>query len=640
MDVRVRNRTGVIQVLSQAGVTLKPGIWQDVSLPKVTVLGLHKRKTIDVDWDDLYASSQDDVLWQSEGTTHMLWMAPFSLADGYATASEGLIRALTNNRFDLYLLPCWFAVYNGLHPRVQKLLSRGVPEDLFLRVGLCMATPGEFSKLPTPYRIGLTMYESDNPLERHPEWKRNCGEVDALFVPSRYCKEIFSSFVNRPIRVVPLATNPMYNVGLKRKYTPKDTFTFFMHGTLTERKSPRETLDAFQKAFPRDQFPHVKMVFKTRLGIFGLGQHQLPKPDDDRISIYDHDWYASRLLDQFNEADAYLFPSKGEGYGMTPREAMFAGLPTIFSDNTALKDIVDDKYNWPIPMVKKEKTVLGGDWSLPDWDYMIDVMRWMVANPKAAHQKAQKATRWIMADQGQPAVASKWEDALASIDVMSQNRGKVLHSEVLSHGSIPRLLVEHGPFFKIVKETIPHGSSVWDIGVGSGFAIGVLSQLGYRVSGVIEKDLGAAMETIRKLYGTLPMWVMSLLEFTKYAAPIMSPAAFISQGVLQRYYDAEIAVIIRGVLLRYPGKPIVISVPSIHYPGAFAPGSRLMALDNWWHILRQFEISRACYYGPGRRHICLVITGLNANVRGTLTRNMGRIAENVWRPGEMGERVL
>jgi len=265
-----------------------------------------------------------------------------------------------------------------------------------------MATPGEFKKLPTPYRIGLTMYEADDPLKNLPQWRHDCADADMLIVPSEYCKNVFAQFVKTPIAVSPLATNPLYNVRLRRE--PRDTFTFITFGTLTGRKAPLETMAAFQAAFPIDKYPDVHFEFKTRLGYFGWGEGQLAPIPDPRVKVINGDWYPQQVLDWMLQADAMVFMSKGEGFGMPPREAMATGLPTIVANHTGLIPICNEQYTWPIPVKGVEDSPLGGNWRIPDWDALIETMRWVYHNREVAYQKGYNASEWFIQTQGEAAV--------------------------------------------------------------------------------------------------------------------------------------------------------------------------------------------------------------------------------------------
>jgi len=630
--MRVKNRTGVLQRYAPPGIALPPGVWVD-KVPRKLALELLRQGIVEVEQEKGYTTPENS-LWHDDEGFHLVWMAPFSLADGYATASESTIAALVSQGMELFLLPCWFIVRKGLQPHTLKLLERGLPDEVSPRVGLCMATPGQFSKLPTSYRIGLTMYEADQPLKVHPEWQRNCSQVDHLFVPSEYCKSVFGHFVDRPISVVPLATNKMYNIGLThtRSVKPDGEFTFFMHGTLTNRKAPVEMLETFRRAFPRAQYPNVRIVFKTRMGIFGRGQGQLPTLDDSRITIYDGDWFAERLLHEFKNADAYVFPSKGEGWGMTPREAMCTGLPTIISDNTALKDLANDKYNWPIPTKGAEECVLGGNWRLPDWDYLIDVMRDMVGHPKQTAVKARRGTEWIFRTNGPAAVAARWSQVFETIDPAAIRRNDEPDAEVLT-GSLAGLQDLHSPFLDLIDRTVPSNGIVWDLGVGSGLLHVTLAQRAYRVYGICPPgEAGALAGVIRTYTGTPQLIERALIHLGKFVSPFPWPSAIVCQGVLQQYFDGEIQVILRSLLRRYPGIPILASVPSLSYGGMYRKGARLMAMDTWRYILQEFEIPEMRYYGPKHSHLFFKIIGFEPNIRGTAVKRLGKVNGGVWTP--------
>lgn len=51
---------------------------------------------------------------------------------------------------------------------------------------------------------------------------------------------------------------------------------------------------------------------------------------------------ARRLLECYREADAFVFPSFQEGYGLAVLEAMLAGLPVLCSRTTALPELVEE----------------------------------------------------------------------------------------------------------------------------------------------------------------------------------------------------------------------------------------------------------------------------------------------------------
>lgn len=566
----------------------------------------------------------EDYLWKSEAGTHLYWMSPFSLGDGYATAAESTVHALRSIGCIAELHQCWFLSTDGLLPDTIALLKRQDETIGLHRVGLCMSTPGEFRKLPTPYRIGLTMYESDDPLKNNPQWKHDCAEVDMLIVPCEYCKGVFEQFVHVPVKVAALAINPAYFVGQKRE--PSDTFTFVMYGTLSGRKAPLETLTAFKNAFPQDKYPDARIVFKTRLQYFGWGENQLPDPDPDtRISIVNGDWYTPQMLEWLLQADAMVYPSKGEGYGMPPREAIATGLPTILGNHTGHEAICDDRYVWPIPVARIENSPLGGNWHIPDWDYMIDVMRWMYNNREETYQRGFDASVWYSKTHGTEAVATHMLRTIEAVDpaecAVRQNR-------------IPRApmetVEEHTEFFDFVADNVPLPGPIWDVGVGEGLVSQELTRRGYAVIAIIDaKEQTRAREKLAARGLDIPIMVVtnglpSPPVLHRYGRA--RPAACVSVGVLQNLGDREIVDSLHKQVAVAP--KVYFSVPSVHYPEFYAEGSRLMTHSHWLDILsplacvfKSYGIDKHFFFGQVRKRV---------DADGVVQRRRGRVLQGVW----------
>lgn len=67
-----------------------------------------------------------------------------------------------------------------------------------------------------------------------------------------------------------------------------------------------------------------------------------------RISLLGH-LGGEKLADEFATADAFLFPSHWEGYGMAVEEALDCGLPVITYNVGAVPELVDDSCGWLVP---------------------------------------------------------------------------------------------------------------------------------------------------------------------------------------------------------------------------------------------------------------------------------------------------
>jgi len=502
-----------------------------------------------------------------------------------------------------------------------------------------MATPGEFVKLPTPYKIGLTMYESTNPLENHPEWKHECNAVDRLFVPSQYCKEVFSEFVRKPIDVVALAINPMYCIGEHIERKPKRTFTFFQYATLTGRKAPLETLEAFKKAFPRYRYPNVRMIFKTRLGIFGWSEKMLPTLDDDRITIIDENMLPERLFEILrDEVDCMVFPSRGEGFGLPPREAMAMGVPTIMSRSSGMIDVCDEQYNWPIELTGCSTSILGGNWDDPDWDQLVDTMRWIYGHQEQAFEKARRGAKWFRSMHGPDAAGKALLKTLHAIEDVSAAVAPPRARVPKSRQDLALERVRHAPFYKQLEKAHLKSERTIVYGMEEGALLAELLLEGYDAWGMTDdtEALECARETLRGL-GLNPdrtFHVPSLVDYNGLGGMGAPVGACVSLGVLEHRSDREIQRMLQQQL-RFSPKVFVV-VPTVYYSHQEFGDERLLRANQWRDILKNFELSFITQYNS-KAFLMYCVTGYDSN-RGYVVRNLGYTREGVWRPHWDGKK--
>lgn len=115
---------------------------------------------------------------------------------------------------------------------------------------------------------------------------------------------------------------------------------FFYTGTLSPRKNLRRLVEAFGRI--QRELPHD-------LVITGGGGY-IETPLDDLIARYDIAGRVRRLglvpkgdlVGLYSAADAFVFPSRYEGFGIPPLEAMACGCPVISSRATSLAEVVGD----------------------------------------------------------------------------------------------------------------------------------------------------------------------------------------------------------------------------------------------------------------------------------------------------------
>ncbi len=217
--------------------------------------------------------------------------------------------------------------------------------------------------------------------------------VTRLFTFSEWAKGMFiESGVEIPVHVMPHGVRQEEYSYQKRNriYEP---YTFLLLGELAERKGWDLAYMAFLEEFGED--PNVRLVMKTR------GRCQLAPCTDPNIDVIAEEYNIPQMRELFRQADCFIFPSRGEGYGIPPREAAATGLPCIVTNWSGLQEGGVSNYAYPLDykMVEARYGYEGpepcGQWAEPDSEHLRSLMRMCYENQQAAREKGQRSARWI-----------------------------------------------------------------------------------------------------------------------------------------------------------------------------------------------------------------------------------------------------
>jgi len=260
--------------------------------------------------------------------------------------------------------------YDTHSPALRELLNRPIKATVG---GIVMGYPtlyeeyGELAKAGP--RIAITMFEST----KLPEgWVAALNQCDAVIVPAKWQVEAFRDCgVHVPMHVVPLGVSETFkpvNGMVQRPVrdhagrTAREPYTFL---TIGDRGAARKGWDvamlAFVEAFgDRDD---VRLLVKTREKQFAY------EMKNANIEVLQADLDEYGLNDLYNAVDCMVFPSRGEGFGLPPREFAATGGPALATEWWA-----DDIQQWGYRIEYKMKTAWGehskfkglGRWAEPD----------------------------------------------------------------------------------------------------------------------------------------------------------------------------------------------------------------------------------------------------------------------------------
>jgi glycosyltransferase involved in cell wall biosynthesis len=109
-------------------------------------------------------------------------------------------------------------------------------------------------------------------------------------------------------------------------------FRFLMVGKFEKRKGYSDLLAAFRQAFGDSR--NVELVIKADYFLDGGGRKNelaglVASLGLSNVKLYWGDWSRERLFGLYNYCDAFVFPTRAEGWGMPLLEAAAAGLPLV-----------------------------------------------------------------------------------------------------------------------------------------------------------------------------------------------------------------------------------------------------------------------------------------------------------------------
>jgi len=171
-----------------------------------------------------------------------------------------------------------------------------------------------------------------------PQEVRGAKEADVLVVPSQHSKEVYKAHgITSPIHVVPLGVDTSIFVPGDHRWMGIVPFRFLFVGANTMRKGYDLVISSFYSQFgpPRnDAELYLKMS-----GVDGLepGIHRI----EDNVVLDNRDITDEEMRDIYYSAHCFVFPSRGEGWGLTLLEAMACGCLCIAPRITGMKDYIN-----------------------------------------------------------------------------------------------------------------------------------------------------------------------------------------------------------------------------------------------------------------------------------------------------------
>jgi len=224
----------------------------------------------------------------------------------------------------------------------------------------------------------------------------NCGMV---FTASTFSRDVLkASGVTTKMVLVPHGVSDALRYVERDRVSP---FTFMAMGrTFGGRKGVAKTLRCFLKLKDRGELGESRLLIK--LGKLPFKTVQFGGKTRDDVEIIAEKVDFGTLAGLYGKADAFVYPSHGEGYGLEPLEAMATGACALVTNWSGMTDYIRDDVCIPLPYK------LGnfpsppydgcGEMAFVDEDVLQEKMVWCYEHQEQVREMGRAASEYVCSE--------------------------------------------------------------------------------------------------------------------------------------------------------------------------------------------------------------------------------------------------
>lgn len=338
-----------------------------------------------------YSFSSEQKDFKSQASPYDLTLLGIgAYGDGISGITVGFADTLYK---DLEMNSPWPTPFlNGIPKHLLHIFTNNdpTPGNVLLYTNILYPSPGKkYMELPdSKIKIAFSMVEGYGV---PPEWIHTLNHsFDAVVVPDDFLVDVYKNCgVTIPIFVLPICLPLEDLLAMQSNDKIGKPFTFGIAGALHGRKNHEMLLEAFAHSFGNNPDFQLKIhgrIFAETDTTLGYLKNYIQTNNLTNVSIDDQNLSRSEYINFLKSLDCYVFLSRGEGFSITPREALALGIPCILSKNTAHKTICKSGY------VKGVRSDANCNVSLID---ASNAMQKVWLNYKHYKKLALKARKWV-----------------------------------------------------------------------------------------------------------------------------------------------------------------------------------------------------------------------------------------------------
>lgn len=327
---------------------------------------------------------------------------------GFAEDNRFLLKALDSAGFRVRILPRDPGLkHTALNSEEVQFIESF--EHTVLRsndIYICNIMGSNLTRRPD-FRINIarTGFETD----RIPSfWLPNLNAFDEVWVFSQFNKETFSSSgVTVPLKVVPsYCAWAEENFEDGRYDVPEaEKFLFLSVFDWSDRKGYDVLVKAYIEEFSPDE--KVGLIMKTTAGdnrqleeVKAIAAGRPAVPD---LFVMNRMLSTNELIRLYKYCDAFVLPTRGEGWGRPIMEAMVLGMPVIATNWSGPTDFINENNGFPVEVdklveIRNHPIPLfnGHRWAEPSLADLRKKMRYVFENPLKSKEIGARARTDIL----------------------------------------------------------------------------------------------------------------------------------------------------------------------------------------------------------------------------------------------------
>jgi glycosyltransferase involved in cell wall biosynthesis/Flp pilus assembly protein TadD len=362
----------------------------------------------------------------------MLWDGPFFNTTGYAAHSRYLMRALVEGGLSVQLsarddvpavraqmlspeapdAACW-------HRLLRRVTRRDVHVSFYTPTDWSGASVFRSRREEHPgYRayVGLTHFECE-PLPTG--WAEACAELDELWVPTRFVRDLFvgAGLPADRIHVLPTGIDATRFDPDRVAALPipqRRGFVFLATFDWSLRKGWDVLIRAYARAFTATDDVCLVLRASSRrkenvmaeidgmLASIGRTRDDLPP-----IILLPDALTDAEMAQLYQAADVFVLPTRGEGLGLPYMEAMASGVPVIATRWSGHVDFVSEDVGWlidvdavvPVDEAQAARSPFyrtSQRWAQPSLSHTAALMRHAFEHPQEVRRKGAAAREAIV----------------------------------------------------------------------------------------------------------------------------------------------------------------------------------------------------------------------------------------------------